>query len=73
VGSIPSSDSYGQRQPPGSVARKRGRLQHDEDGRQQDDAADASDEFLTDDDASDAAGEPIEDYYLPSDPSGDGE
>ena len=40
-----------------------------EEGRQQDDAADTF-EF---EDQFDDSGEPIEDYYLPSDPSGDTE
>ena len=73
VGSVPSSDPYGHRQPSGSIARKRQKHHDDKDGRQQDEAADTFDEVLAADDQSEAAGEPIEDYYLPSDPSGDAE
>jgi hypothetical protein len=73
VGSVPSSEPYGHRQPYGSVARKRQRHHDDEDGRQQDDTADEADIVEVapaGDDPAGAAAEPIEDYYLPSEPSG---
>jgi hypothetical protein len=78
VGSVPSSDPYGHRQPSGSVARKREKHRDDQSGEQQDDAADIFEPIHSLDnqaseDQEEAAGEPIEDYYLPSDPSGDTE
>jgi hypothetical protein len=73
VGSVPSSDSYGQRPASGSIARKREKHRDGESGQQPDDPADTFEPILAGDDQSDAAGEPIEDYFLPSDPSGDTE
>jgi hypothetical protein len=70
VGSVPSSEPYGHRQPYGSAARKRPRHRDGEDGQQQDDEADILEAAPANDDSAGAAGEPIEDYYLPSDPSG---
>jgi hypothetical protein len=71
VGSVPSSDPFGQRQRPGSIVRKREKQPGGEDGGQQDDAADTVGTLPAPDDQLDDSGEPIEDYYLPSDPSGD--
>jgi hypothetical protein len=68
VGSVPSSDPYGQHQPSGAIQRKREKRHDDEDGRQQDEAADAVETIPAAGDQSDAS-ETIEDYYLPSDPS----
>ena len=74
VGSVPSADPYGLRKASGSIARKRERHRDGESGEQQDDPADTFEPIVAaDDDQSDAAGEPIEDYYLPSDPSDPGE
>jgi hypothetical protein len=78
VGSVPSSEPYGHRQPYASVARKRQRHHDDEDGRQQDDGPQEDDAAEADtfeaapagDGPASAAAEPIEDYYLPSDPTG---
>jgi hypothetical protein len=69
VGSVPATDPFGQRQRSGSIVYKREEHRDGEEGRQQDDAADTF-EF---EDQFDDSGEPIEDYYLPSDPSGDTE
>jgi len=70
VGSVPSSEPYGHGQPYGSVARRRQRHHDGEDGRQQDDDADSFEAAPAGDDSAGAAGEAVEDYYLPSDPSG---
>ena len=67
VVSIPSSDPYNNRPPSGAIQRKREKQQDGKDSRKQEDA-DAFETVAADDDQSDA-GEPIEDYYLPSDPS----
>ena len=71
VGSVPSSDLYGQRRPTDSVTRRR-RQRHDED--QPDDAADTFELVeASNEEPRDASTESIEDYYLPSDPSGESE
>jgi hypothetical protein len=77
VGSVPSSEPYGDRHPYGSIARKRQKHHDAEDGREQDDVADnAADTF----EAASGAEEPsatidekVEDYYLPSGPLEDEE
>jgi len=56
VGSVSSSDPYGNRQPSGSNARKRAKQQS---GQHEDEPADT---FAHDDSANEA----IEDYYAPS-------
>jgi hypothetical protein len=68
VGPVPSSEPYGHRQPYGSVARRRRKQHDDEDGQPQDDAADTFEAAPAGDDSAAAPGEPVEDYYLPSDP-----
>jgi hypothetical protein len=72
VGSVPSADSYGRRQPSGAVTRKREKHRDDQQGGQDDtedtfDPLNAQDERAGDDPA-DAATDVIEDYYVPSDP-----
>jgi hypothetical protein len=73
VGSVPSSDAYGHRQPSGSIARRRERRHDGEGAEPQDEAADTF-ELAEDGDAIlETAAEQIEDYYLPSDPNADAE
>jgi hypothetical protein len=73
VGSVPSSEPYGEHQAHGSIARKR-RQHHDgEDGREQDDAADTFELSSGEEDSSEAAGGEIADYYRPSGSSASGE
>jgi len=70
VGSIASSDPYGQRRPTDTVKRRR----RQREGEQSDDAADTFNLLETaDEDQLDASTESIEDYYLPSDPSSESE
>jgi len=69
VESVPSSDLSGHRQTSGAITRKREKHRDDQHGEQDDDA----DVFEPKENEADAAGEPIEDYYLPSDPSRDGD
>jgi hypothetical protein len=71
VGSVPASDPYGHRQTAGSIARKKEKHRDDQHGEKQGDEADIFESFPSPE--ADAAGELIEDYYLPSDPSGDAE
>jgi len=71
VGSVPSSDPFAQRQRADSLARKRDKPRNNEDGRQQEDAADTVETLPAIEDELDDSGEPLDDYYLPSDPSGD--
>jgi hypothetical protein len=73
VGSVPTSDPYGQHQPSGSIARKREKHHDGEPGQEQDDAADSFEPVLASDDQAEIEDEAIEDYYLPSDPSADSE
>jgi len=71
VGSVPSSEPYGDRHRYGSAGRKHQKRRDGEDGQQEDGSADifeASDEGS---DSSDEAAEPVEDYYLPSGSRGD--
>jgi hypothetical protein len=68
VGSVPSPEPYGHRQPYGSVARRRQRHHDGEDGQPPDEDADSFE--AAGDDSASAGGETVEDYYLPSDPSG---
>jgi hypothetical protein len=77
VGAIPSSDPYGHRQTAGSITRKREKHRDGQDGEPPDDASDVfepihSSDRLADEDGAEG-GDAIEDYYLPSDPSGDAE
>jgi len=72
VGSVPASDPYGQRQPSGSIARKREKHHDGEAGQQQEDPADTFEPEASDDQAG-TADEPVEDYFLPSDPNADAE
>lgn len=67
VGSIPASDPYGNRQQTGSIQRRREKQQQPDGGRESDVETDTSDTIAAVSDAD--AGESIEDYYLPSDPS----
>jgi hypothetical protein len=71
VGSVPSSEPYGDRHPYGSVTRKRQKHRDGQSGQQQDDDADAFEGDAASPSA--AAGGEIEDYYLPSDSRGDAE
>jgi hypothetical protein len=64
VGSVPSSEPYGDRHPYGSLARKR-QKHHGENG-QQDDTADSFEASSEGEDSSTAAADLVEDYYLPS-------
>jgi len=73
VGSVPTSDPYGQHQPPASIARKRERHHDGESGQEQDDPADSFEPVLASDGQAGTEDEAIEDYYLPSDPSADAE
>jgi hypothetical protein len=69
VGSVPSSEPYGDRHPYGPIGRKRQRHHHDQDGREQDDAD--TFEAASGDGPSATEGGEIEDYYQPSGSSGD--
>jgi hypothetical protein len=71
VGSVSTSDPYGQHQPSGSNARKRKKTQDDESGQQQDDPADSFETVEARDDEAGTAEEPGQDYYLPSNPPAD--
>jgi hypothetical protein len=71
VGPVTSADPYGHRQPSGAIARRREKQHDDEAGRQEEDTADIFEPVEAADAPQDAADEAIEDYYLPSDPSGD--
>ena len=73
VGSVPSSEPYGDRHPYGSVARKRQKHHDDEHGAEQDGAADTFEATSSEEEAPAAAGGEIEDYYRPTDPSEDEE
>jgi hypothetical protein len=73
VGSVPTSDPYGQHRPHASIARKREKHHDGESGQDQDDAADSFEPVLASDDQAGTGEEAIEDYYLPSDPSADSE
>jgi hypothetical protein len=73
VGSVPPSDPYGHRRPSGAIARKREKQRDGEGADQQDDVADVFGPVDAGDLPAATAGETIEDYYLPSDPSADGE
>jgi hypothetical protein len=72
VGSVPSSEPYGDRHPYGSVARKRQKHRDGQSCQQQDDDADTFEADAAGQSSAAAAGE-IEDYYLPSDSRGDAE
>jgi hypothetical protein len=72
VGSVPTSDPYGQHRPHASIARKREKHRDGESGQEQDDA-DSFEPVLASDDLAGTEDETIEDYYLPSDPSADTE
>lgn len=66
VGSVPSPDPYGSRQPSDAITRRRHHHPGDQSGEQDEpedtfETADANDE-------PEPAAEPIEDYYVPSDP-----
>jgi hypothetical protein len=81
VGSVPSSEPYGDRHPYGSIARKRQKHHDAEDGREQDDVADDVADNVADtfeaasgeEEPSAASDENAEDYYLPSGPPEDDE
>jgi hypothetical protein len=68
VGSVPSSEPYGDRHPYGSVARKRQKHRDDEHGSEQDEPADTFEATSNDEDSPAAAGGGVEDYYRPADP-----
>lgn len=72
VGSVPSSEPYGDRHPDGSAARKRQKHRDDQSGQQQDDDADTFEAGAADHSSAAEEGE-IEDYYVPSDSRGDAE
>ena len=73
VGSVPSSEPYGDRHPYGSIARKRQKHHDAEDGREQDDVADTFEAASGEEEPSAASDENAEDYYLPSGPPEDDE
>ena len=70
VGSVPSSEAYGDRHPYGSIARKRQKHHDGQEGREQDETTDTFEATTEGDDSSATTsattGEPVEDYYLPS-------
>lgn len=70
VGSVPSSDQYRHRQPSGSISRKRQKHQ-DEGSEQAETEAETVDRVSSGDDRPDGSPEPVEDYYVPSDPNSD--
>jgi hypothetical protein len=72
VGSVPSSEPYGDRHPYGSVARKRPKHRDGEHGSESDDTTDIF-EVTSGDEAPAEASAEVEDYYLPADPAGDPE
>jgi len=70
VGSVPSSERYGDRHPYGSAGRKRQKHHDDEHGGSSDEPADTFEE--TADGVEQAApDDQVEDYYLPSKPAED--
>lgn len=74
VGSVPSSEPYGDRHPYGSIARKRQKHPDDhEGGEREDDTSDTFEASSEDQEPPATAGEPVEDYYLPSAPPADEE
>jgi hypothetical protein len=73
VGSVPSSEPYGDRHSYGSIARKRQKPHDEEHGDEPDDATDTFEATSAEEDAPDPAGGEVEDYYRPADPSEDEE
>jgi len=68
VGAVPSTDLFGNRRTPDTLTRRQQR--HDQEQREtHDEPADTFETLEAADSNSDASGESIEDYYLPSDPS----
>jgi len=66
VGSVPSSEPYGDRHPYNSVARKRPKHHDDEQSGQQDEPADT---FEAKSEEPSNSPDKAEDYYLPSEPA----
>jgi hypothetical protein len=73
VGSVPTSDAYGGREPSGAIARKREKHRDDQSGHEQNDPADIFEPVEAADNEAGTADEAGEDYYLPSDPAEDAE
>ena len=69
VGSVPSTDLFGNRRTPDTLTRRRQQRHDEEPGDSHDEPADSFEALEAADSHSDASGESIEDYYLPSDPS----
>jgi hypothetical protein len=68
VGPVPSSEPYGDRHPYSSVSRKRPKHQDDEHAGDQEEPADTFEAATEGEESSPVPDEPIEDYYLPSEP-----
>jgi hypothetical protein len=71
VGSVPSTELFGNRRAPDTLTRRRQPRHGEEQGDSHDEPADTFETLEAAVTDSDASGESIEDYYLPSDPSGE--
>ena len=68
IGSVPSSDPYGKREPYASMSRKRPKHPHGESGDQSEDETGVL-ETAAGEEPAPSDGDTIEDYYTPSEPA----